>query len=112
MFGHQTILVLISANILVVGAAIYGRIEQRAVENHSVGTDPINDWPSPPGAPNIKLTRISTSRYDIFMTGVDDELDVPQEDYLAQETRPLFWSLVDRRERENAEPSVAQRMTV
>jgi len=102
IFGHQTFLVLISANILVVGAAIYGRIERRT-------------WKDSITRPNtfvIELTRISTSHWDSSLTRIEDDLDNLQEDSIMQDPRPLFWSLVERREREDIELSAVNRMTV
>jgi len=104
MFGDQTFLVLISANILVVGAAIYGRIERQTREDLAVCTHHNTSV--------IELTRISTSHYDSSLTGIDDDLDDLQEDAIVQDPRPLFWSLVEWREREDIELSAVNRMTV
>ena len=111
MFSLQTILVLVSANLLVVGAAIYGRIERRGRESRTMTTNRPSGS-SPPDTSNIELTRISTSHNDSIFTVLDEDYDYSEEASFIQETRPLFRSLVDWREREDGEMSAMRRITV
>ena len=112
----QTAMSLISANLLVVGAAGYAYIEGWVTKRRAQATPH-----SPPAQSynsnaqeityDIELTRISTS--DGFSTDPDEGLRNGAENTLHRETRPLFLSVweVGRRD-EYCEVSEDRRRTV
>ena len=108
--NFQTALALVSANLLVVGAVIYRRIERWASERQASRiTPPATRAPRGTAITyNSDLTRISTSVSESFFG--EESFNGDHSDHSVEEKRRAYLSLFEQKE--SRELSVAHRITV